>query len=229
MSAQREGDPMSAPARRAAEPALARLLRGHGWTTLFYKEMLRFWKVSFQTVAAPILTALLYLLIFSHVLSSRVAVFDGQVPYAAFLIPGLVMMSVLQNSFANSSSSMIQSKVTGNLIFILLPPLSPFEIFGAYVVASIIRGLVVGTGVFLVTLSFAPAGFLANFPHPLWTLAFAALGSAILGTLGLIAGIWADKFDQLAAYRTEGIRFTDLALQEADLEDVFLRIMGHAE
>ena len=94
-----------------------------GFRTLLYKEVLRFWKVSFQTVAAPVLTALLYLLIFGHVLEDRVKVFD-QLSYTAFLVPGLVMMSVLQNAFANSSSSLIQSKITGNLVFIMLPPLS---------------------------------------------------------------------------------------------------------
>src|SRR6266480_93499 len=170
-----------------------------GWFTLLYKELLRFWKVSFQTIAAPILTALLYLVIFSHVLESRVAVFDGRVGYTAFLVPGLVMMSVLQNAFANSSSSLIQSKITGNLIFVLLPPLSPLEIFGAYVIGAMVRGIVVGLGVFAVTIWFVPA--LLNLPHPLWALAFALLGSAILGILGLIAGIWADKFDQLAAFQ----------------------------
>src|SRR5438093_1797156 len=135
-----------------------------GWFTLLYKELLRFWKVSFQTIAAPILTALLYLVIFSHVLESRVAVFDGRVGYTAFLVPGLVMMSVLQNAFANSSSSMIQSKITGNLIFMLLTPLSPMDIFGAYVLGAMVRGLVVGTGVFLVTLWFVPM----SLQHPLW-------------------------------------------------------------
>ena len=170
---------------------------GSGWLTLLYKELLRFWKVSFQTILAPVLTALLYLLIFSHVLESHVSVFDGRVRYTAFLIPGLVMMSVLQNAFANSSSSMIQSKITGNLIFVLLPPLSPLEIFAAYVLGAVVRGIVVGFGVLLVTVWFAP---LAP-EHPLWALAFALLGSAILGTLGLIAGIVADKFDQLAAFQ----------------------------
>jgi len=170
-----------------------------GVFTLLYKELLRFWKVVFQTIAAPILTALLYLLIFSHVLESRVAVFEGRVGYTAFLVPGLVMMSVLQNAFANSSSSLIQSKITGNLIFVLLPPLSPLEIFGAYVIGAMVRGIVVGLGVFAVTIWFVPA--LLNLPHPLWALAFALLGSAILGILGLIAGIWADKFDQLAAFQ----------------------------
>src|SRR6516162_4533923 len=138
-------------------------LAGYGWFTLLYKELLRFWKVSFQTVAAPILTSLLYLLIFSHVLESRVSVFDGQVRYSAFLVPGLVMMSVLQNAFANSSSSLIQSKITGNLIFVLLPPLSPLDLFAAYVLGAMVRGLVVGSGVFFVTMFFAPS--LLAMPH----------------------------------------------------------------
>ena len=172
---------------------------GYGWLTLLYKELLRFWKVSFQTIAAPILTALLYLLIFSHALEAHVAVFDGRVRYTAFLVPGLVMMSVLQNAFANSSSSLIQSKITGNLIFVLLPPLSPLEIFGAYVLGAMVRGLAVGLGVFLVTGWFLSGALTVQ--HPLWALAFALVGSGILGVLGLIAGIWADKFDQLAAFQ----------------------------
>jgi ABC-2 type transport system permease protein len=86
-----------------------------GWRTLLYKEVLRFWKVSFQTVAAPVLTAVLYMLIFGHVLQGQVTVY-GKVSYTAFLVPGLVMMSVLQNSFANSSSSLIQSKIMGSLV-----------------------------------------------------------------------------------------------------------------
>jgi len=172
---------------------------GHGWLTLLHKELLRFWKVSFQTIAAPILTSLLYLLIFSHVLESHVAVFDGQVRYTAFLVPGLVMMSVLQNSFANSSSSLIQSKVTGNLIFVLVTPLRPAELLAAYVLGAMVRGLIVGLGVFVVTLWFAPS--LLVLPHPLAALGFVMLGSAILATLGVIASIWADKFDQLSAFQ----------------------------
>jgi len=191
MRATREAAPST-----LAAPSVA---PGRGWSTLLYKELLRFWKVAFQTIAAPILTALLYLLIFSHVLEAHIAVFDGRVTYTAFLVPGLVMMSVLQNSFANSSSSLIQSKITGNLIFVLLPPLSPFEIFVAYVVGAMVRGLVVGLGVFAITIWFAPA--VGALPHPLWAIAFALLGSAILGVLGLVAGIWADKFDQLAAFQ----------------------------
>ncbi len=167
-----------------------------GFFTLFQKEVLRFYKVGFQTIAAPILTSLLYLLIFSHVLENRIEVYEG-VSYTAFLLPGLVMMSVLQNSFANSSSSIIQSKVTGNIVFVLLPPLSHREMYAAYVLASLVRGLAVGTGVFIVTALWARPGFHA----PLWILMFAVLGSAILGTMGLIAGILAEKFDQIAAFQ----------------------------
>src|SRR5471030_1198297 len=167
-----------------------------GFRTLVYKESLRFWKVATQTVAAPILTAMLYLLIFGHVLEGRVQVYPG-VSYTAFLIPGLVMMSVLQNAFANSSSSLIQSKITGNLVFMLLPPLSHWEIFFAYTLGSLTRGLAVGFGVFFVTVWLVPLSFAA----PFYIIAFAVLGAAILGTLGLIAGIWAEKFDQLAAFQ----------------------------
>ncbi len=167
-----------------------------GFQTLLYKETLRFWKVAFQTVLAPVMTALLYLLIFGHAFQGRAEVYPG-VPYTSFLIPGLVMMSVLQNAFANSSSSLIQSKITGNLVFMLLPPLSHWEIFSAYTLASVLRGLVVGFGVFIVTVWFVPLSFVA----PFYIVAFALFGSMILGTLGLIAGIWAEKFDQLAAFQ----------------------------
>ncbi len=167
-----------------------------GFRTLFYKEILRFWKVATQTLAAPVLTAMLYLLIFGHVLGDRVQVYAG-VEYTAFLVPGLVMMSILQNSFANSSSSLIQSKITGNLVFVLLPPLSHGEVFGAYVLAAMVRGLAVGCGVLLVTFWFADL----ELRSPLWILGFAILGSAILAIMGVIAGIWADKFDQLATFQ----------------------------
>ena len=166
-----------------------------GMRTLLYKEVLRFWKVSFQTVAAPVLTSLLYLLIFSHVLESHVRI--NGVPYTAFLIPGLVIMSVLQNAFANSSSSLIQSKVTGSVVFVLLPPISYVEFFAAYTGAAMLRGLMVGVGVLVVTCGFAPLTVVS----PGWILAFAVLGGAIMGALGMVAGIWADKFDQLAGFQ----------------------------
>jgi ABC-2 type transport system permease protein len=167
-----------------------------GFRTLFYKELLRFWKVSVQTVAAPVLTALLYLVVFAQALDERVRVFDG-IAYADFLVPGLVMMSVLQNAFANSSSSLVQSKMTGNIVFILLPPITYLEFFGAYVLAATLRGLVVGAGVLAVTVWFVDLRLQA----PLWALAFALLGAALLGTLGLLAGIVSDKIDQMAAFQ----------------------------
>jgi ABC-2 type transport system permease protein len=164
--------------------------------TLFAKETLRFWKVATQTVAAPVLTSFLYLVIFGYAFTGRVQVYDG-VPYASFLVPGLVMMSVLQNAFANSSSSLIQSKITGNIVFILLPPISHFEFFAAYVLGSVVRGLVVGAGVLIVTVWFVDLRVVA----PAWVLGFAVLGAALLGSLGLIAGICAEKIDQISAFQ----------------------------
>jgi ABC-2 type transport system permease protein len=166
-----------------------------GFQTLLYKEVLRFWKVNFQTIAAPVLTAVLYLMIFSHVLEAQVQVHG--VAYTSFLIPGLVMMSALQNAFANSSSSLIQSKVTGSVIFVLLPPISYVEFFLAYVVAAVLRGLMVALGVLLVTIWFAVPAIVA----PQWILLFLVLGGGTMGALGMIAGIWADKFDQLAGFQ----------------------------
>lgn len=167
-----------------------------GFRTLFYKEVLRFWKVSFQTVAAPVLSAVLFLLIFSHVLDRHVTVFDD-VGYTAFLVPGLVMMSLLQNAFANSSSSLIQSKITGNIVFVLLPPVSYLEFYVAYVGAAVLRGLFVGAGVWLASTPFVDLPL----TYPLWMLGFAVMGGAILGSFGIIAGIVAEKFDQLAAFQ----------------------------
>ncbi|CAM8668258.1 COG0842 ABC-type multidrug transport system, permease component [Comamonadaceae bacterium] len=168
----------------------------NGWQTLLYKETLRFWKVAGQTIAGPVLTAMLYLLIFGHALESHVKVYD-QVSYTAFLVPGLAMMSLLQNAFANSSSSLIMSKVMGNLVFLMLTPLSYVHWFVAYVGAAIIRGLVVALGVFVVATFFAPMTYVA----PLWIFTFAVLGATLMAALGLIAGLWAEKFDQLAAFQ----------------------------
>ncbi len=169
---------------------------GSGLPALFRKELLRFWKVVVQTVVAPVVTALLYLLIFSHVLEAHVEVYPG-VSYTAFLVPGLVMMSMLQNAFANSSSSLIQSKMQGNIVFVLLPPLSYLEFFLAYLGAAVIRGVVVGAGVWAVTLWFAPW----QPPHLGWLMAYALLACGLLGAVGIIAGVWAEKYDQLAAFQ----------------------------
>ena len=171
-------------------------MKWRGMYTLFYKEVLRFYKVGLQTLGAPIVTTLLYLLVFAQALAAHVEVFEG-VTYSAFLLPGLIMMSITQNAFANSSSSIIQSKVTGNIVFVLLTPLSHLELYLAFVAASIVRGLAVGLGVYLA------AAFMVPLPvHNIaWLVLFAILGSAALGTLGIIAGIWAEKFDQLAGFQ----------------------------
>ena len=167
-----------------------------GFLTLFRKELMRFCKVGLQTIAAPMLSALLYLLIFSHALSGHVAIYPG-VAYTSFLVPGLVMMALMQNAFANASSSLIQSKVSGNLVFMLLAPLRPLAIYGGYVLAAMARGIVVGLGVLLVAVLFVEVPL----QHPVWMLVFALGASGILGTLGLVAAIWAEKYDQIASFQ----------------------------
>ena len=167
-----------------------------GLRALFYKEILRFWKVGFQTVAAPVITSMLYLLIFGYVLEDHVKVYD-RINYTTFLVPGLVMMSVLQNAFANSSSSLVQSKIMGSLVFQLLAPMSHRTWFVAYVGSSLVRGMAVGLGVLAVSFFFASPQFAA----PLWIVVFAVLGATLLASLGIIAGLWADKFDQMASFQ----------------------------
>jgi ABC-2 type transport system permease protein len=167
-----------------------------GFRALLRKEVMRFWKVSFQTVAAPVLSAILFLVIFSHALSRHVEAYPG-VAYAEFLVPGLAMMSMLQNAFANSSSSLIQSKVTGNVVFILLAPLTPLDLFAAYLLAAIARAVVVGACVILAVAWLVPLPV----PNLLWLAAFSFTGAGILAALGIIAGIRADKFDQVAAFQ----------------------------
>ena len=171
-------------------------IQAKGTWTLLKKELLRFWRVVFQTVAAPVITGILYLLIFSHVLDSRTEVYEG-VAYSAFLIPGLIMMSLLQNSFANSSSSLVQSKVMGNIVFILLTPLTYLQFFFAFLIAAIVRGIFVGLSIYLVAILYIDLPIV----HPWYVASFALLGGALLGTFGIIAGIWADRFDQMAAFQ----------------------------
>ncbi len=129
-------------------------------------------------------------------LEDRIQAYPG-ITYTTFLIPGLIMMAMLQNSFANSSSSLIQSKISGSIVFVLLSPLSYMEIFVAYVLASIIRGFLVGIGIYLVILIF----FDISLQSLLWVFVFALIGNGFLGALGIIAAIWAEKFDQLAAFQ----------------------------
>ncbi len=172
------------------------MINWRGMYTLFAKEVWRFLKVTIQTIITPIVIVLLYLLVFSSVLSEHVEVYQN-ISYTAFLIPGLVMMSVIQNAFANNSSSLFQSKLNGNIIFVLLAPLSNLEIYLAFVGAAIVRGILVGIGAWLIS-----SCFLVLPVHSVWyILSFAILGSGILGTLGLISAISADKWDHIAAFQ----------------------------
>jgi ABC-2 type transport system permease protein len=169
-----------------------------GTVTLYRKEVQRFLSVIMQTVFAPVITSLLYLVIFAYVLEGRgnAPAFEG-VSYSQFLVPGLIMMAMIQNAFANSSSSLIFSKITGNVVFILLAPLSSLEFFTAFVAAAVTRAMIVGICVFVT------AELYVGIPvaHPVLLLIFALLGSTALGALGLVVGVWADKFDQVATFQ----------------------------
>lgn len=164
---------------------------------LFLKEIERFAKIAPHAIAAPVLTSLLYLVVFGGVLEGKMTVPDGA-SYADFLIPGLVMMTLLQNSFANSASSILQGKITGSIVFVLLPPFSGLQLAAAYIGASMVRGLTVASGVLLASLLMS----VPPLEHPLWALAFALLASGIMASLGVICGLWAEKFDQMGAFQT---------------------------
>ena len=165
----------------------------YGCWTLFVREVRRFLNVKVQTVIAPALTALLYLVVFHYALGARPHPAMA-VDYFAFLAPGLAMMTLLQNAFANSSSSMITGKVMGVHVYLLMAPLSAAEVVLAFVAAAIVRGLICA-GAFLLAL----APFVDfSWPHPLLALAYAIAGGAIMGAIGLVAGIWARRFDDMA-------------------------------
>ncbi len=176
--------------------AMARRFNPRGPLALFPKEVRRFLSVIGQTVLAPVVTAVLYLLVFQHVLEDRVNVYPG-VGYTAFLMPGLVMMSIIQNAFANTSSSLTQSKIMGNLVFLLFAPLSAVEIFVAFVGAAIVRASCVVVVLYAVGWLFIPLPLQA----PLAAIAMLVLSAGCLAVFGLIAGIVAQKFDHLAAFQ----------------------------
>ncbi|MEA3405166.1 MAG: ABC transporter permease [Pseudomonadota bacterium] len=167
-----------------------------GCWALFIKEVKRFYSVVVQTVFAPVVSTLLYLLVFGHVINTQIDVFTG-VDYSQFLIPGLVMMAILQNAFANTSSSLIQSKMHGNLTFVLLSPISPLELYLAFIAASVVRGLAVGVSILVIGM----VGFDLTMQSPMWILLFAVLSAAMMGGLGMLAGILSDKYDHLAAFQ----------------------------
>ena len=166
-----------------------------GITTLYQKEVQRFMKVAMQALCAPVVTAMLFMMVFLVALGDRAAPYEG-IRFAAFLAPGLIMMAVLQNAFANTSSSFVIGKVQGNIVDILMPPLGPGEVLTAMVCAGITRGVLVGcacaiTLIFLGGLGMPAAPFIA--------VIFLVLGAVLMSFAGVLAGIWAQKFDSLAA------------------------------
>jgi len=163
--------------------------------TLFLKEVRRFSKVWLQTVLSPLVTTSLYFLVFGVALGSRLREISG-VPYIQFVVPGLVMMTMIRDSFLNTSSSLFQSKINGTITDILVAPIGALEMVLAYVGAAMIRAIIVGTLVYLVALSFT------WFPlHDIgWTLFFTIFVTATLALLGMIAALWAQKFDHLAIF-----------------------------
>lgn len=167
-----------------------------GAIALLKKETLRFVKVAVQTILAPVISSLLFLLIFAYLLEGRLEPHPGM-SYTTFLIPGLIMMTLQQNAFANSSSSLTQSKITGNLVFLLLSPMKPWEWFAGYIGGAVLRGLACGLGVWISALFFIPL----TVHSVLWTFLFAVFACVMLGTLGFIAGLWAEKWDHVSAFQ----------------------------
>jgi ABC-2 type transport system permease protein len=170
-----------------------RTARRNALKALFLKECRRFGKVWMQTVFSPLVTTSLYFLVFGVALGSRLREVDG-VPYIDFVVPGLVMLAIISNSFLNASSSLFQSKINGTIVDLLVAPLGAAEMLVAYLGASLIRGLIVGSLVYLV------AGLFSGFSmaHPGWVLYFAVCVSLTFGCLGLISALWAEKFDHLS-------------------------------
>ncbi len=163
---------------------------------LLQKEVRRFLKVSIQTILAPMVSSLLFLVIFAFLLEGRLEPFPG-VGYSAFLVPGLVMMTLQQNAFANTSSSLTQSKITGTLIFLMLSPMRPWEWLAGYLGGAVARGLACGLAVWVASLPFIHTGLF----HWGWTLSFALLACIIMGALGIIAALYAEKWDHVAAFQ----------------------------
>ena len=184
----------SAPSESVIRPIHIGLINWVGLTTLYKREVMRFVKILGQTVAAPVITTWLFLTIFAVAIGDRVDVM-GDMSLLTFLAPGLIMMTVLQNAFANTSSSLVIGKVQGNIVDLIMPPMSAYELFLGMVAAGITRGLMVAIAAILTLpllgINIIPANIFA-------ALAFLLLGGGIMAVIGLIAGIWADKFDSLA-------------------------------
>ncbi len=167
-----------------------------GFPGLFSKECKRYFSVSIQTIFGPVFASLLFLFVFAHVFTDRAML--GDVKYGSFLLPGLAGMTMLQQAFANPSSSLIVSKITGNIVMILLSPISPLSFFLAHLLASLTRGVLVASLVLICGLWFVDFQIV----HPGWALIFLLAGGVMTSALGIMAGIWADKFDQIAMVQT---------------------------
>ncbi|NNF71335.1 MAG: ABC transporter permease [Rhodobacteraceae bacterium] len=165
-----------------------------GLATLAQREVMRFATVWTQTLLAPLVTAGLFLAVFTLAIGPARGDVMG-VPFTQFLAPGILMMTVIQNAFANTSSSIVISKVQGNIVDTLMPPLSPLELVLGFVAGGVARGVFVAVAILVMMVIFLGMGI----AHPLWALVFAVLGSAFLGGLGIVAAIFANKFDQMAA------------------------------
>lgn len=167
-----------------------------GFWGLFCKEIARFSSVSIQTIFGPVLASLLFLFVFSHVLEGRTGNFHG-FSYATFLVPSLAGMTMLQQSFANASSSLIVSKMMGNIVMILLTPISTLSFYLAYVLSAFVRGLIVASLLLLFGSLFAPV----SIANPGWVIAFMLLGCMMTSAMGVVAGIYAEKFDEIALFQ----------------------------
>lgn len=164
-----------------------------GFGGIFRREWSRFASVFVQTVLSPVVSTMLYFFIFSHVFSGRIELYEG-VTYQEFIVPGLIMMSTWQNAFSNPSSSLMISRLNNSIVFVLLPPIAPFAFFLAHIAVSVSRGLLVGVAIYLISLFFVKVPL----SSPLLVLVFLVLCTVMAGSMGIIAGIWADRFDQAA-------------------------------
>lgn len=182
------------PNGSALQPRVIPAINRIGLLTLIKKEVGRFINVYTQTIIAPVVTTMLYYAIFALAFGG-VAQTVGDIPYMTFLAPGLIMMTMVQNSFANTSSSIVIAKVQGNIVDVLMPPISAGELFTGYMVGGVIRGLIVGF-----VCAVAVWIFVGLEIHALWAVVlYALLGNMMLSSLGLAAGIWSEKFDHIAA------------------------------
>lgn len=165
-----------------------------GMWELYMKEVRRFWKVIVQTVAAPVITSLMFLLVMVFAFGREGVTIAGY-PFADFLVPGLIIMTMIQNAFANTSSSILVSKVQGNIVDVLMPPLSAFELTFAWIMGGATRGVIVGIACVIVM------GFFANLHiHNIWLILFHGIaGSLFMSSLGVMGAIWAEKFDHMSA------------------------------